>query len=245
MAEYRFKLYPFEKNWSQWSSNRSIKEYSNIKGGNYDFQLQCRLNGGEITESNMLITIKKHWYQTLWVLLPILLLLLASIAVITKILRHRSELKIKKELKVHKEELAQKTIGYKNEQLLQYTEVISDKNDFLSQLKDGLSRMRNTEARHWENKIEEEVNKEKKNFLFHKLFSEVHQDFINRLTEKHTSLTANDIRIISFIRINLGTKEIANLMNISPKSVDIARYRLRKKLDLAHENDLNKYIRDI
>jgi len=245
LAEFRFRLLPFESGWSQWSSSRTVKEYSKIKGGDYEFHLQCRLNGGEIKESFIHVNIEKYWYQTSWVLLPIFLFLTLITFVISKLMRHRHDLKIKKEQKAHKEELAIKTLGFKNEQLLQYTEVISSKNEFLNRLKDGLSRMRNSEARHWENKIEEEVNKEKKNFLFHKLFSEVHQDFINRLTEKHTNLTANDIRIVSFIRINLGTKEIANLMNISPKSVDIARYRLRKKLDLAHEADLNKYIREI
>lgn len=245
LAEFRFKLLPFEQEWSQWSTSRIVKEYSEVRGGDYQFALQCRLNGGAVEESSIQIHIEKYWYQTKLVLLPILLLLIITIALISMIMRHKQELKLKKEQKAHQDELAVKTLGFKNEQLLQYTEVISSKNEFLNQLKDGLSRMRNADAKRWENKIEDEVNKEKKNFLFHKLFSEVHQDFINRLTSKHTILTANDIRIVSFIRINLGTKEIANLMNISPKSVDIARYRLRKKLDLAHEDDLNKYIREI
>ncbi len=160
-------------------------------------------------------------------------------------MHHINEVSLKREQKEHKENMARKTLSLKNEQLLQYTEVISSKNEFLNVLKDGLSRMRNTEAKQWVNKITEEVNKEKQDFLFHKLFSEIHQDFINRMTEKHKNLTANDIRILSFIRINLGTREIANLMNISPKSVDITRYRIRKKLDLSHEDDLNKYVREM
>ena len=156
-----------------------------------------------------------------------------------------NKLKLKKEQDVHSQNIINKTITIKNEQLLQYAEIIGKKNEFLLEVKDGLSRMRNTDAKHWENKILDEVNNEKKNFFFHKLFSELHQDFINRLTEKHPNLTPHDVRILSFIRINLDTREIANLMNISTKSVDINRYRIRKKLDLPHEADLNLYIRDL
>ena len=245
LAEVRYRLWPYERDWNEWSDNRLMKEYSKVKGGNYKFQLQSRLNGVEIKDHSIDINIKEYWYQTNWKFVPIFLILAFISLIIIKIAQQRNEKNIKRERLLNKEKMAIQTLSLKNEQLLQYTEIISNKNKFLNKLKDGLSQMRNTEAKHWENRITEEVNKEKQNFLFHKLFSETHQDFINRLTEKHKDLTANDIRILSFIKINLGTREIANLMNISTKSVDISRYRLRKKLGLSHEDDLNKYIREI
>lgn len=245
LAEFRYRLWPYDKEWSEWDATKVLKEYTQLKGGVYKFSLQSRLNGGNEKEQSISFSIEKYWYQTKWVLLPILLLFLACILLTVRIMNRINRLKLTKAKKAHKQSMAAKTISMKNEQLLQYTEIISRKNEFLIEVKEGLGRMRNSEAKQWENKIMEEVNNEKKNFIFHKLFSELHQDFIDRLTQKHPSLTANDIRTLSFVRINLGTREIASLMNISPKSVDISRYRLRKKLELPREADLNQYIRDL
>ena len=94
------------------------------------------------------------------------------------------------------------------------------------------------------NTISKEVNSEKKDFLFHKLFSEVHQDFVSRISKTYPSITSNDVRLLSYIRINLDKIEISNLMNISPRSIDMSRYRIRKKLKLEKGVDFNQFIRE-
>lgn len=245
LVELRYRLWPYDEDWSEWSSEVRSKEYTRLKGGNYKFVLQARINGGDAGEQSVAFVISKFWYQTNWVMIPILLIFLACIFLTVRIMNRVNRYKLKKEKLRHKQAIAEKSVTMKNEQLLQYTEVISRKNEFLLELKEGLVKMRNAESKQWENKIVKEVNNEKKNFIFHKLFSEVHQDFIQRLSDIYPDLTANEIRTLSFIRINLGTKEIANLMNISSKSVDVSRYRIRKKLNLNHEVDLYQFIRDL
>lgn len=244
MAEFRYRLWPYDTDWSEWSLNTYSKSYTKLKGGTYTFKLECRLNGGVIKDDSLSFVISKYWYQTKWIVLVYIAFFLGCIALTVYIMSMLSERRLQKEQELHGQNVVKETLTIKNEQLLQYAEVIGKKNEFLLEVKEGLSRMRNTDARHWENRILEEVSSEKKNFFFHKLFSELHQDFINRLTEKHPILTPHDVRILSFIRINLDSREIANLMNISPKSVDIHRYRIRKKLELTHETDLNLYIRE-
>ncbi len=77
LAEIRFRLWPYEQEWSEWSPNRLMREYSKIKGGKYKFQLQSRLNGVEIKENSMVVNIEKYWYQTNWILVPIFLLIVS------------------------------------------------------------------------------------------------------------------------------------------------------------------------
>jgi hypothetical protein len=245
LVEFRYRLWPYNREWSDWNATISSKEYTKISGGNYKFALQSRLNGGVVKEHSLTLRIDKYWYQTKWVLVPYLLVFLICILGTVYFMNSRSKRKIRLEKEKHKRSIVKKTIDIKNEQLLQYTEVISRKNAFLNEVKDGLARMRSSEAKQWERKIEDEVNSEKKNFFFHKLFSELHQDFITRLSEQYPNLTAHDVRLISFIRINLGTREIANLMNVTTKSVDVSRYRIRKKMNLSHETDLNVFIREL
>jgi tetratricopeptide (TPR) repeat protein len=81
------------------------------------------------------------------------------------------------------------------------------------------------------------------NFKIH--FEQVHPQFFDNLKEVNKSLTTNDLRHCAYIRMNMNTKEIAGLMNISDRSVQTARYRIKKKLQLSMEIDLTDYIHDI
>ena len=73
-------------------------------------------------------------------------------------------------------------------------------------------------------------------------FNQVHQGFIDRLTKEFDSLTNLDLRHCSYIRMNLSTKEISRLLNISPSSVQKSRVRLKKKLSLGPEEDLYDFV---
>ena len=70
----------------------------------------------------------------------------------------------------------------------------------------------------------------------------VHSDFVVVLKEAHNNVTANEIKLCTYLRMNLSTKEIAQLMNISVRGVEISRYRLRKKLGLNTETNLFDYL---
>ncbi|MCE1202899.1 MAG: LuxR C-terminal-related transcriptional regulator, partial [Bacteroidia bacterium] len=90
------------------------------------------------------------------------------------------------------------------------------------------------------------INRELKNERFQKLFDEtfdqVHDDFLTRLKDLHPELTPRELRLCAFLRMNLSTKEIAPLMNISVRGVEIGRYRLRKKLNLERDENLIDYL---
>ncbi|MFI3321271.1 MAG: LuxR C-terminal-related transcriptional regulator [Rikenellaceae bacterium] len=71
------------------------------------------------------------------------------------------------------------------------------------------------------------------------------EEFLSKLSAKHTSLTSGEKKLASMLRINLSTKEIAILMGISPKTVNMNRYRLRKSLKLEADSDLVEYLKSI
>jgi PAS domain S-box-containing protein len=73
-------------------------------------------------------------------------------------------------------------------------------------------------------------------------FEEVHPGFFSRLKKRHPQLSSNDIKHCACIKMNFGTKEIARFFNIKAPSVQIARVRLKKKMDLSEETDLRAYI---
>jgi len=76
-------------------------------------------------------------------------------------------------------------------------------------------------------------------------FQKVHPEFFNLLLKVQSNLTQNELRMCAYIKMNMSTKEIANILNISDRSIQTSRYRLKKKLNLNPEIDLTTYIQAI
>lgn len=73
-------------------------------------------------------------------------------------------------------------------------------------------------------------------------FDLVHNNFMQRLHEKHPELSNNERMMCAYLKMNLSTKEIAPLLNLSVRGVETIRYRLRKKLGLEREDSLTEYL---
>ena len=80
---------------------------------------------------------------------------------------------------------------------------------------------------------------------FNLKIEKMHKDFMGRIAQLYPDLSTNDIRLAVLLRLGISTKEIATLLNISPKSVEINRYRLRKKLGLDRGANLTQFINNI
>lgn len=74
-------------------------------------------------------------------------------------------------------------------------------------------------------------------------FNNIYDGLLDRLKASYPSLSKTDLKLCVYIKLNLSTKEIADLMNISPRSVEMARYRLRKKLGLPPEASISSVLK--
>jgi len=81
--------------------------------------------------------------------------------------------------------------------------------------------------------------------MFQEAFNNADKKFLKKIKSKHAELTPNDLRLCAYLRLNLSSKEIAPLLNISPRSVEVKRYRLRKKMNLPHDANLTSYILEV
>ena len=93
--------------------------------------------------------------------------------------------------------------------------------------------------------IESDVRMDKDWERFHKHFEDVHSGFFRSLREKYPELTPKDLRMCAYLRMNLSTKEIALISNISVRGAEISRYRLRKKLGLDQDENLVDFMMNI
>ena len=81
--------------------------------------------------------------------------------------------------------------------------------------------------------------------IFSAHFNEAHSNFLKKLKNEHELLTPNDLQLCAFLKMNLSSKDIAALLNISLRSVEVKRYRLRKKMGLNHNENLVEYLLEI
>jgi len=80
---------------------------------------------------------------------------------------------------------------------------------------------------------------------FYAEVEKIHKDFKIKLESKYPDLSEHDKKLATLIRLDLSNKEIATLMGISPKSVEVSRYRLKKKLGLEKDSSLIEFINQI
>lgn len=80
---------------------------------------------------------------------------------------------------------------------------------------------------------------------FYGKIEQLHQDFSAQLSEEYPALTKTERKLATLLRMNLSSKEIATLMNITPKSAEIARYRLRKKLGLKERENIHEFLQNL
>ena len=76
-------------------------------------------------------------------------------------------------------------------------------------------------------------------------FEKVHPGFFSSLQTKFPDLTSNELRHCAYIRINLSTKDVARIMHVEPKSISMVRYRIKKKLGLNQDDNLDSFISGI
>ncbi|MCU0403748.1 MAG: hypothetical protein MUE99_04305 [Chitinophagaceae bacterium] len=268
---YRYKLEGFDKNWSEWLE-KSDKDYTNLPYGSYSFMVQARdYLGNTSGVYTYKFQIEPRWYQTLYAkavyfILGILMILLAVHFHHRRMNRQRKkfekeeqQMKYLHELEIeHNEreiiklrnERLETEVLYKNRELAAMTMHLYKRGRILSKIREELD-----VATH---KLS--INSDRTNFIkllkmisdeekregdwekFSVYFDEVHNSFLQKLKGRYENLSPTDLKMSAYIKMNLSAKEIAQLMNITIKGVEIARYRLKKKLDVPPDQNLNSFI---
>jgi len=149
--------------------------------------------------------------------------------------------KLQAELQSKTRELANSAMSlvYKNELLQKLSEE-------LLKLKDGDGKKVATDqVRKVQKIIDEGMNDERDWTLFETSFNEAHGSFFKKLKGSHPDLVPNDLKLCAYLHMNMSSKEMASLLNISLRGVEIRRYRLRKKLNIPHDKNLAEFFMEL
>ena len=263
-TEYQYLLEGLQEKWSPWSS-KTTTFYKNLPPGDYVFKVRAKI-ANTIPENiaSYSFTIDKPWYST--TLAVIIYCLLGFVLAIythrnyTRYYKQKEQklieentllleiaaLENEQQLMKLKNEQLSSDMDSKNRELAVSTMSLIKKDELLALIKDDLKQS-STEGSTKNIKsvistITKNITQEDSWTVFKEAFDNADTDFLKKVKQAHPSLTPNDLRLCAYLRLNLSSKEIAPLLNISVRSVEIKRYRLRKKMDLSHEQGLVEYI---
>lgn len=150
------------------------------------------------------------------------------------------EEKLKTELEVRSKELSAHTLH------------LIQKNQLLEELRSKLHEIAEDDKRDQKKQLRQLVQKISHNFSqdnywddFRAIFDQVHQTFFTNLKQHADNLTPAELRLVALLRMNLSSGDIATLLGISQDSLRVARYRLRKKLNLSEGESLTAFIQGL
>lgn len=155
-------------------------------------------------------------------------------------------------VKIRNEQL-QADLASKSRELANSAMNIVYKNELLQKISDEIAHLKDStgkklpddQLRKIQKVINEGMTDDRDWNLFESSFNEAHESFFIKLKSHHPDLVPNDLKLCAYLRMNMNSKEMASLLNISLRGVEIRRYRLRKKLNLEHDKNLVEFLMEL
>ncbi|MCU0374883.1 MAG: hypothetical protein MUF24_06205 [Chitinophagaceae bacterium] len=270
--EYSYRLKGLDNNWSSWTNRTQKSYSQLQPGDYvFEVKVRNNLLA-ESAVVSYAFSVSPPWYSSTWAKLLYALLLAAGVYAVLKLqarqmrARHAKKMAFEKQkfeeqqkLQTYQHQLAiekseRELVQLRNEKLeseLAATAMnLVQKKEFLLKIREEINKLKQAGTRQVEatdlKKVlkdlttEDKLDEEWEQFSRH--FNHVHNNFLVTLKEKYPQLTAHDLKLCAYLRMNLSSKEIARLMSISIRGVEINRYRLRKKLPLETKESLFDFL---
>lgn len=250
---------------SSTSNVQPYREFLNLRAGNYRIDISAT-NKYEITTAvqSVYFTIAPPWYwsnmsKLVYITLLILLLYLGYFFLMRKekkahhkILNQYVE-DFKQKESLFEQEKLHREMEFKEKELSTLTKHIAQKNDFLNDIHSRLGHIsRLQDVTQFKRKlsllqkqIDKDMHNEKYWESFNKEFEQIHHSFITKLKEKHPDLTEKEQKLSAYIKLGTSSKEIAILMNVTSRTVENYRYKLRQHFGLKSGDSLSEYIQSL
>jgi DNA-binding CsgD family transcriptional regulator len=262
-TQNRFTFYYRFSDLEPWSDlgNTNVLRYNNLRSGSYMLEIKAVEEvSGRSTTVLFPFSILPPWYFHWSAIIAYVIVLFSLGLLVRKIIMIRlirRQMKIHEKIRIENEnrmvqmnqEYLRMELKNKSKELVNYTILLDKRTELLNRLKSMLSReLDDPKASPHLLKlkiidfIDQNISNRNDWQIFKSHFDAANSEFLEKLKNMHHSLTPSDLRFCAFLRMNLTSKEISSLLSISLRSVEVKRYRLRKKLNLDHDKNLIEYL---
>lgn len=252
---YSCMLDGYDSGWAA-LKGESSKEYTRLPGGKYTFRVRATDHySGSESETSIGVHIATPWYLSGWMILVYFVLAVIFITGLYLMVSSRARRKEEQRQHLREEALRREQMGLdlrrKADDLAASTMNNIRKNEVLISIASSLLKMedqdkdsRRSTIRRLRSEIQESIEHDDDWGKFSENFDIVYSDFLKRLSAEYPSLNASDKKLCAYLRMDLSSKEISPLLNMSVHSVETTRYRLRKKLRLSKGDNLSDFLRN-
>jgi len=256
----RYRLKPLQDTWSTWD-DYAQKSFLDLRAGAYTLELQSQLSPQLSTFS---FDIRPPWYQRSYMAIPYLALIGGLVYLLNqfhlrRLQQQQRRLLVEKERQLQRERIEncnqqlQRDVIIKSKELANSTFNLIRKNELLIQIRDQLDQMRQSKDPQQQKKyygkmmrlINRQLSHQDDWEVFEQNFNQVHDAFFKKLLQRFPDLTPGDLKLAACLKMNLSSKEISPLLNISIRGVENKRYRLRKKLNLPADENLAEFMMNL
>lgn len=239
---------------------------NNLSSGGHALKVYKHDGANHDNVANFEFSVAKPWYFSFWMILLYLLIIGAVLFFYYKWnkLRYMQKLRLQAEELKHQREILEMELKAENElnmqeyqkhilelELQTKSSEVAGKSLSIAKQSEMIENIQNIlDSEKDFNKLKSEIKKAIKINevnkheweIFETNLNQIHNEFIINLSKKYPQLTPKDIKLCIYLKMNLSSKEIAPMMNISFRGVELHRYRLRKKLNLSQEENLSKFL---
>jgi DNA-binding CsgD family transcriptional regulator len=239
-------------------SNNGKIQLQNLSYGNHNLNLKSIDSFYDSKTLTLAIRILRPWYLSYWMLVIYLLLFSSILFFVRATIKKKfkiEQIKIHKELvlntqkkinKIEKENLKTE-IKTKKKVLATITESIIKKNEIIIILKNELIRIAKTYPEQYISQkllkvANDSISNNRDWKVFEESFNDLHEDFLKKLVYQFPKLTSKDLKLCAYIKTGYTSKDIAPLLGITVRGIEIQRYRLRKKMELAKDQSIFDFL---
>lgn len=266
---FQTRLLPEEKEFSDWSSD-PFRDLALLTSGRHTLEVRMHITGAPDAETSLIINVAYPWYAQWWAIILFLLLLGGIIYLVAwyakrRIRRSQQLIAAEKEAEIHKQEVrilqleqehAQFDLKSKSRELnsvllnqVNRNEMVSSLHGDVRRIMDVLSHGEVETARKYLQQLEARLahgNHEDKDWKrFEENFDFVNDRFISKLSVHYPWMSKQEKKLCVYIYMGLQTKEIAPLLGLSTRGVEMMRYRLRQKMEVEPQLNLKAYFEEM
>ena len=254
---YRYFLEGLDQEWSKTTSLPEFR-FERLPRGEYELKVKAvDLWGNESQVYSFSFEVLPPFASSRWAILFYNLIFISALLLFRSWGIRQTRKKEQRQHEIREQELIRlrneklrNEVSHKSKELANSTMANIRKNEFLLDLKNIIRKQKNELGSRYPDKyynylntkIDENISNRDDWQVFENNFERAHEQFFKKMKDSYPELTSSDLQLCAYLRMNLSSKEIAPLLGISVRGVENHRYRLRKKLNLEHDESLTDTI---
>jgi DNA-binding CsgD family transcriptional regulator len=268
---FRTRLYPLEDNFTRWTSLSYWDFITLPAGGHYRLDIEMMEGDtGKVYSRSLPVELIYPWYLSWWarviyIIVAVMILLYTIWIFYKKAQRSKARLADEKNAEIYQQQLrilqlendkSQNDLRNKSQELSNFLLAEASRREWndevlmdIRRIIDYINAERYTEARNKLLSLQGRLSRSGEKTIEWKRFEEnfdiVNNQFITRLSKHYPWMSKQERRLCVYIHIGLSSKEIAPLLNISTRAVEMMRYRIRNKMQIDSSISLKQYFNEI